>query len=46
MYMEIGILIAASIIIIILSSLFALVESAIMIMDDIKFHLFINKSDI
>jgi len=46
MYMEIGILIAASIIIIILSSLFALVESAIMIMDDIKFHLFINRSDI
>lgn len=46
MYMEIGILIAASIIIIILSSLFALVESAIMIMDDIKFHLFVNRSDI
>lgn len=46
MYLELGILIGASIIITLLSSLFALVESAIMIMDDIKFHLFINRSDV
>lgn len=46
MYLEIGILIGASLLITILSSLFALVESAIMVMDDIKFHLFINRSDV
>lgn len=46
MYLELGILIGASIVITLLSSLFALVESAIMVMDDIKFHLFINRSDV
>lgn len=46
MYVEIGVLIGASLVITILSSLFALVESAIMVMDDIKFHLFINRSDV
>lgn len=46
MYLELGILIGASIFITLLSSLFALVESAIMVMDDIKFHLFINRNDV
>ena len=46
MYVEIGILIGASIVITMLSGLFSLIESSIMVMDDIKFHLFVNRSDV
>jgi CBS domain containing-hemolysin-like protein len=46
MYIEIGLLILASIFVVIISGLFALVESSIIIMDDIKLHIFMNREDV
>jgi len=46
MYLEISLLILASILVVIVSGLFALVESSIIVMDDIKLHIFMNRSDV
>lgn len=46
MYWEIFALIAASIFVVTISGLFALVESSIIVMDDIKLHIFMNRSDV
>lgn len=46
MYLEITYIILASIFVVLISGLFALVESSIIIMDDIKLHIFMNRSDV
>lgn len=46
MYIEIGLLIFASLIVVSVSGIFALIESSLVIMDDIKLNLFMNRSDI
>jgi len=46
MHLEISLLILASITIIILSALFAMIESSIMVTDDIKYQIMLNRNDI
>lgn len=46
MYIEIGLLILASICIVAISGMFALIESSLVIMDDIKLNLLMNRDDI
>lgn len=46
MHLEISLLIVASITIIILSALFAMIESSIMVTDDIKYQIMLNRNDI
>ncbi len=46
MYLEIIALILASIFVVTISGLFALVESSIIVMDDIKLHIFMNRNDV
>lgn len=46
MYIEIGLLILASICVVVISGIFALIESSLVIMDDIKLTLLMNRDDI
>jgi len=46
MYIEIGLLILASICVVAVSGIFALIESSLVIMDDIKLNLLLNREDI
>lgn len=46
MHLEISLLMLASITIIILSALFAMIESSIMVTDDIKYQIMLNRNDI
>lgn len=46
MYIEIGLLILASFAVVTISGIFALIESSLVIMDDIKLNLFMNRSDV